>query len=70
MKWERAAPTKEVDHILFNGRPIARSSRTIESNIRPTKIGAKNWMHIGHPCFRPPARGRSENPEPSCSTHG
>jgi len=21
----------------------------IEGNIRPTKIGAKNWMHIGHP---------------------
>jgi transposase len=21
----------------------------VESNIRPTKIGAKNWMHIGHP---------------------
>ena len=21
----------------------------VEGNIRPTKIGAKNWMHIGHP---------------------
>jgi hypothetical protein len=21
----------------------------IESNIRPTKIGARNWLHIGHP---------------------
>ena len=21
----------------------------IEGNIRPTKIGAKNWLHIGHP---------------------
>jgi hypothetical protein len=21
----------------------------IEGNIRPTKLGAKNWLHIGHP---------------------
>jgi transposase len=29
-------------HINIDQNPV-------ESNIRPTKIGAKNWMHIGHP---------------------
>jgi transposase len=29
-------------HINIDQNPV-------ENNIRPTKIGAKNWMHIGHP---------------------
>jgi hypothetical protein len=29
-------------HINIDQNPV-------ESQIRPTKIGAKNWMHIGHP---------------------
>lgn len=29
-------------HIHIDQNPI-------EGNIRPTKLGAKNWMHIGHP---------------------
>jgi hypothetical protein len=38
-----------------SGKPVSAFCREndhqnpIEDNIRPTKIGAKNWMHIGHP---------------------
>lgn len=42
--WQQLVRYAKPDygHVNIDQNPI-------ESNIRPTKIGAKNWLHIGHP---------------------